>query len=269
MGARLPTGSLPRPNATAAAPTARRRLPATPRSHDLAPDGRPCLALIDRGQLRASATFSGGLADVGRVPRRLSVTATAHSLRTRRRHARWPPWSGPTLVAARPTSSLGAAGGACGCLGVVAARPRTGDRTPMAVVSPISAVVAAVRADVDRWPRLAASARRTAGRRRHRGGAGGHPARCSRSGPMGRPGRESLLVASSSGLGSRCSSVARSRRHATSDGHRVPSRSPARAELSVRSSIASSVARRASGLPPTSSPDRCSAGPRPRRGPST
>ena len=93
------------------------------------------------------------------------------------------PWSGPTW-SARPTCVLGAAGGACGCLGVVLLYRglATGQ---MAVVSPISAVgrrrrcrwsVASSRASAQaRW-------RSSASRRRW------WPiALVSRSGPMGRP----------------------------------------------------------------------------------
>ena len=83
--------------------------------------------------------FSGGLAARRAAP--LSVTATAHLLGL----------VGITLLAAvvgadlvRPADLvLGAAGGACGCLGVVLLyRGLATGR--MAVVSPISAVVAAV-----------------------------------------------------------------------------------------------------------------------------
>jgi len=137
--------------------------------------------------------FSGGLAARRAAP--LSVTATAHALGL----------VGVTLLAAvvgadlvRPADLvLGAAGGACGCLGVVLLyRGLATGR--MAVVSPISAVVAAVVPVIGGL---------VSGER-----PGGLAvlgivaalvaiALVSRSGPMGRPDRGSLLVALGSGLG--------------------------------------------------------------------
>jgi drug/metabolite transporter (DMT)-like permease len=137
--------------------------------------------------------FCGGLAARRAAP--LTVTATAHALGL----------VGVTILAAvvgaelvRPADlALGAAGGVCGCLGVVLLyRGLATGR--MAVVSPISAVVAAVVPVV--------------------GGlvAGERPgplavigivaalvaiALVSRTGPMGRPDPASVLVALGSGIG--------------------------------------------------------------------
>src|SRR4249919_302982 len=106
-------------------------------SHDLAPMA-VLLALITAASYGVG-DFSGGLAARRASP--LSVTATAHLLGL----------AGITLLAAvvgadlvRPADLvLGSAGGACGCLGVVLLyRGLATGR--MAVVSPISAVVAAV-----------------------------------------------------------------------------------------------------------------------------
>ena len=117
-----------------APPEGRRRHAA---SHDLGPMA-VLLALITAASYGVG-DFSGGLAARRAAP--LSVTATAHALGL----------VGVTLLAAvvgadlvRPADLvLGAAGGACGCLGVVLLyRGLATGR--MAVVSPISAVVAAV-----------------------------------------------------------------------------------------------------------------------------
>jgi uncharacterized membrane protein len=106
-------------------------------THDLAPLAALLAPITAAGY--GVGAFSGGLAARRAAP--LSVTATAHLLGL----------VGITLLAAvvgadlvRPADLvLGAAGGACGCLGVVLLyRGLATGR--MAVVSPISAVVAAV-----------------------------------------------------------------------------------------------------------------------------
>ena len=137
--------------------------------------------------------FSGGLAARRAPP--LSVTATAHALGL----------VGVTILAAvvgadlvRPADlALGAAGGACGCLGVVLLyRGLATGR--MAVLSPVSAVVAAVVPVVggllagDRPGRLAVLGIVA---------ALAAISLVSRSGPMGRPDPASLLVALGSGVG--------------------------------------------------------------------
>jgi len=137
--------------------------------------------------------FSGGLAARRAAP--LSVTATAHALGL----------VGITLLAAlvgadlvRPADLvLGSAGGACGCLGVVLLyRGLASGR--MAVVSPISAVVAAIVPVIGGL---------VSGERSGLLAVLGIVAALvaialvSRSGPMGRPDPQSLLVALGSGLG--------------------------------------------------------------------
>jgi drug/metabolite transporter (DMT)-like permease len=137
--------------------------------------------------------FSGGLAARRAAP--LTVTATAHALGL----------VSLTFLAAvvgaelvRPADLvIGALAGACGCLGIVLLyRGLAGGR--MAIISPITAVVAAVvpvvgglisgerpgaLAVVGIFAAIAAIAL------------------VSRSGPMGRPDRESLLIALGSGIG--------------------------------------------------------------------
>jgi drug/metabolite transporter (DMT)-like permease len=125
--------------------------------------------------------FCGGLAARRAAP--LTVTATAHALGL----------VGVTILAAvvgaelvRPADlALGAAGGVCGCLGVVLLyRGLATGR--MAVVSPISAVVAAVVPVVAVIGIVAALVA---------------IALVSRTGPMGRPDPASVLVALGSGIG--------------------------------------------------------------------
>jgi len=137
--------------------------------------------------------FSGGLAARRAAP--LTVTASAHALGL----------IGLTFLATlvgaeliRPADLvLGALAGACGCLGIVLLyRGLAGGR--MAIISPITAVVAAIvpvvgglisgerpgaLAVVGMFAAIAAIAL------------------VSRSGPMGRPDRESLLIALGSGIG--------------------------------------------------------------------
>jgi drug/metabolite transporter (DMT)-like permease len=137
--------------------------------------------------------FSGGLAARRAAP--LTVTATAHALGL----------VGLTVLAAavgaeliRPADLvIGALAGACGCLGIVLLyRGLAGGR--MAIISPITAVVAAVVPVVGG---LISGERPGALAIVGIAAALVAIALVSRSGPMGRPDRESLLVALGSGIG--------------------------------------------------------------------
>ena len=137
--------------------------------------------------------FSGGLAARRAAP--LTVTASAHMIGL----------VGLLVLAALVGAEevrtadlvLGAGAGACGCLGIVLLyRGLAGGR--MAVISPITAVIAAI------FPVIGGL---VAGERPGPAAMAGIVAALvaitlvSRSGPMGRPDRESLLVALGSGLG--------------------------------------------------------------------
>ncbi len=137
--------------------------------------------------------FSGGLAARRAAP--LSVTATAHALGLIGLTAL--AWTVGASDVRGVDLALGAAAGAFGCLGIVLLY-RGLSRGRMAVVSPITAVIAAVVPVVGGL---------VSGERPGPAALLGMLialvaiALVSRSGPMGRPDRESLMVALGSGIG--------------------------------------------------------------------